>query len=88
MSEQGQSVAQLEAEIEAVRARLAGTIDELAYRAQPQEIARRQTASMRASFRDATHAEDGSLRTERIAMVLGAIAAVAIALGLLRRRNS
>ncbi|MBK8868031.1 MAG: DUF3618 domain-containing protein [Actinomycetales bacterium] len=37
-----QSVEQLQAEIEAARARLAGTIDELTFRAQPSEIIRRQ----------------------------------------------
>lgn len=85
---EGQSAAQIEAEIEAVRARLAGTIDELAFRAQPKQIALRQSESIRASFRTATRADDGSLRIERIAAVLGVVAVLAIGLGLLRRRNS
>ena len=71
MSEQGQSVEQLQAQIEAARARLSGTIDELAYRALMQ----------------ATHDEDGALCTERIAAVLAVVAALAIGLGLLRRRR-
>jgi hypothetical protein len=82
------SVEQIQAEIEAARARLAGTIDELTFRAQPQEIVRRQTESARASFFAATHDERGDLRTERIAAVLGAVAAVLIGMGLLRRRRS
>ena len=64
------SVEQIQAEIEAARARLAGTIDELTFRAQPQEIVRRQTESARASFFAATHDERGDLRTERIAAVV------------------
>ena len=56
MSEQGQSIDEIEAEIKAARARLAGTIDELAYRAQPQQIVARQKESLMASFADATRA--------------------------------
>ncbi len=87
MSEQGQSVEQLQAQIEAARARLSGTIDELAFRAQPQQIIARQKSSAKASLMQATHAEDGSLRTERIAAVLGVVALLAIGLGLMRRRR-
>jgi hypothetical protein len=87
MSEQGQSVEQLQAEIEAARSRLSDTIDELAYRAQPQQIVARQKESARASLMAATHDDAGDLRTERIAAVLGVVAALAIALGLLRRRR-
>ena len=87
MSEQGQSVEQLQAQIEAARARLSGTIDELAYRAQPQQIVARQKEAARASLMQATHDEDGALRTERIAVVLAVVAALAIGLGLLRRRR-
>ncbi len=81
------SAAQIQAEIEATRQRLAGTIDELAYRAQPKEIARRQSESLRASFAAATRDETGNLRTERVTAVLAAVAFVAIAMGLLRRRH-
>ena len=88
MSDATPSIAQLQAEIEAARGRLADTVDELAYRAQPQEIMRRQTESARASFLAATHDETGALRTERIAAVLGAVAVVLVAIGLLRRRNA
>ena len=54
MSDATPSIAQLQAEIEAARSRLADTVDELAFRAQPQEIMRRQTESARASFAAAT----------------------------------
>ena len=73
--------------VEAARARLSGTIDELAYRAQPQQIVARQKEAARASLMQATHDEDGALRTERIAAVLAVVAALAIGLGLLRRRR-
>ena len=83
-----QSVEQLQAEIEAARARLAGTIDELTFRAQPSEIIRRQKIAARESFVAATHDENGDLRAERIAAVLGAVAAVLIGMGLLRRHRT
>ena len=105
MSEQGQSVEQLQAEIEAARSRLSRTIDELTYRAQPQQIVARQTEAAKASLMAATHDDDGGLRVvflhagpvtfdddgglriERIAAVLAVVAALAIGLGLLRRRR-
>lgn len=79
------STAQIEAEIATTRERLARTIDELAFRAQPRNIVRREVGSAKAAFTRATHNEDGSLRTERITTVLGASAAVLLGIGLLRR---
>jgi hypothetical protein len=88
MSDQSKpSIEQLQSQIEATRARLAGTIDELTVRAQPKEIARRQTASLKASFTKAAYTPDGALRTERLVVVLAAVAAVLVAFGLLRRRR-
>ena len=81
------SVEQIQAEIEATRDRLAGTLDQLAFRAQPKEIARRQGEALRVGFADATRDEHGDLRTERIATVLAVVALLAIGLGLLRRRR-
>ena len=63
---------QLEAQIEKTRAHLASTIDELAVRAQPREIARRQAESAKSKFDEATHTPEGDLRVERV----GAVAAV------------
>lgn len=82
------SPAQIEADIEVTRARLAGTIDQLAFRAQPKQIVARQVKSTRRSFYEATHNEDGSLRTERISAVLAATAAVLLGIGLIRRAVS
>jgi len=77
VSESSQTPAQIEAEIEATRLRLAGTVDELATRVQPKEIARRSVRDARARLQEATHTEDGSLRTERVAAVVAAAALLA-----------
>ena len=66
----------IEAEIASTRAHLASTIDELAVRAHPKEIGRRQVASVRSRVMVATHTPEGELRVER----LGAVAAVVVAL--------
>jgi hypothetical protein len=81
------SVEQIQADIEAARVRLAGTLDELAFRAQPKEILRREIEHAKARFAAATHDEHGELRTERIAAVLAVVAILAIGLGLVRRRR-
>ena len=59
----------IEAEIVATRDHLARTIDELSVRAQPKEIARRQAASAKARFVEATHTPEGDLRVERVGAV-------------------
>jgi uncharacterized protein YjeT (DUF2065 family) len=76
----------IEAEIAATRARLATTIDELAVRARPKEIARRQAASAMVSFRDLTHTPEGDLRMERVG-ALAAGLAVLMWLAVLHRRH-
>ena len=70
------------------RAHLSSTIDELAARAQPREIARRSAADMKGRFRAFVTTPDGELRTERLAAVAGAVTAVVVALVLLRRRSN
>lgn len=81
-----QSTEAIEAEIAATRARLASTIDELAVRAQPREIARRQAESARARVIDATHTPDGEVRVERVGAI-AAGAAVLIGLAILHVRH-
>ena len=71
-----QSVGEIEADIAATRARLASTIDELAVRAQPKEIARRQADSAKVKLNEATHTPTGELRIERIAAVVAAVVAL------------
>jgi len=70
----------------ATRAHLASTIDELAVRAQPREIARRQAESAKTKFDEATHTPEGDLRVERIG-ALAAVSAVVLALVVLIHRH-
>lgn len=79
--------ARIEQDIEAARARLEGTVNELAYRAQPQVIAQRQLQGLRLRLDAATHTEDGELRIERVGAVVAAAVVVVVAIGLLRRRR-
>jgi hypothetical protein len=78
---------QIEAEIAQTRDHLASTIDELAVRAQPREIARRQAESTKARLVDATHTPEGDLRVERIGALAAAGAAVLVVLAILHRRH-
>jgi hypothetical protein len=69
------------AEIEATRARLAGTVDAIAYRVKPANVARRGVESAKAQVVD----EGGNLRAARVAVLA---AAVAGAVGLVLWRRS
>jgi len=77
----------IESAIEAKRAQLAATIDELSVRAQPKEIARRGVAGVTAKAQGTVRTPDGQLRVERIGAVAGALVVVAAALVWLRRRR-
>ena len=59
----------LESEIEATRERLAHTIDQLAYRASPKTIVRREINGIKAHFVDA----QGNPRTDNILKVAGGV---------------
>ena len=76
----------IEAEIASTRARLASTLDELALRAQPKEIVRRQAASAKARLTEATHTPEGDLRVERVGAV-AAVVAVLMGLAILHQRH-
>jgi hypothetical protein len=65
-------VSSLEREIEQTREHLGATIDQLVYRASPKTIARREVASVKGFFVDAS----GSPRTENILKVAGGVAGV------------
>ena len=80
------SLAAIEAEIVETRARLASTIDELAVRAQPKEIARRQAESAKVKLIGATHTPEGDLRVERVGAI-AAGSAVLLGLVILRRHR-
>ena len=59
----------LEGDIEATRERLAATIDQLAYRASPKTIVRREINGIKAHFVDA----QGNPRTDNILKVAGGV---------------
>lgn len=60
----------IESEIEATRERLAGTIDQLLYRASPKTIAKREVNSVKAYYVD----DQGSPRTDNILKTVGVVA--------------
>jgi hypothetical protein len=74
----------LESEIEQIRVRLAGTIDQLVYRASPKTIASRQLAATKAVYVDPT---TGEPRTGNIAKTVGGVV-VAVALIVVLRKLS
>jgi hypothetical protein len=79
------SVKEIEADLAATRTRMARSVDELAYRVSPETIKTNVIASLRGKANDAAFDEDGNVRLDRVATVLGGVAAAAIVLGLLRR---
>lgn len=80
------SLDDIEAEIAQTRAHLASTIDELALRTRPKEIARRQAESAKAKLVEATHTPEGDLRMERVGAI-AAGSAVLLGLAILRRHR-
>jgi chromosome condensin MukBEF ATPase and DNA-binding subunit MukB len=68
-------------EIEQIRLRLAGTVDELVDRAHPRAIAQRAVADLKSNFVD----ETGSPRMDRIVPVVAGAVAVVAGLVLIRR---
>jgi hypothetical protein len=84
---QATSAAAVEQEIHAARARLEGTVNELAYRAQPKVILEHQVQGLKQRLVDATHTPSGDLRVERIGAVVGAAVALVVVARLLRRRR-
>ncbi len=72
--------AEIEADIEATRARLAGTVDAIAYRVKPANVARRGVRGLMSQVVD----RNGNLRPDRVA-VLAAVVGGAVGLVLWRR---
>lgn len=72
--------AEIEADIERTRARLAGTVDAIADRVKPANVARRGAESAKSKVVD----EQGNLRVQRAAVLAVAVAA-AVGLVLWRR---
>ena len=73
--------AEIEADIEATRARLAGTVDAIAEKVKPANVARRGAESAKAQVVDPA----GNLRTERVAILA---VGVAVVVGLLIWRRT
>lgn len=76
---------EIEAELIATRERLARTVDQLTFRASPQEIKRRQVQALKLSANRAAFTETGDPRYDRLATGLAVVAGVAILLGVARR---
>ena len=72
----------LEREIEETRERLAGTIDELIYRANPRTIVGREVAQVKAFFVDRA---TGEPRTENILKVAAGVVGTIVVLALIRK---
>jgi hypothetical protein len=72
----------LAAEIEETRERLAGTIDQLMYRASPKTIVSRQVADVKAFFVDPL---TGEPRTENILKVVGGVVGTIAVFAVLRK---
>ena len=72
----------LEREIEEARQRLANTIDQLAYRANPKTIVGREVTSVKSHFVDL---ETGAPRTDNIIKVAGGVVAAIVLLAIIRK---
>ena len=75
-SKQARTAAEIEADIERTRLRLQGTVDAIAERISPTNLARRKTAAVKAQLIDPG---TGSLRTSRVvALSVGVLAVVGL----------
>jgi hypothetical protein len=77
------SAAEIEADIEQTRDRLAGTLDELTERLSPRTALRKANTAARGAF----VTPEGSVRKDRAAVVLGTLAAVVAGAVALRKRH-
>jgi hypothetical protein len=74
--------ATLEAQMEATRDRLAGTIDQLVYRTSPKTIVRREITSIKGYFVDL---RTGQPRTTNILKVVGGVVGAAVLFAAVRK---
>lgn len=79
---QDNQLSSLEHEIEETRQRLAGTIDQLLYRASPKTIVGRQITSIKAHYVDL---ETGRPRTDNILKTVGGVVGVVTLLVVVRK---
>ncbi len=68
------SMAEIEADMEATRQRLANTLDELKVAASPKNIASRQVTKVKAFYTD----EYGAVRVDRVAGTVGVVVAIIV----------
>ena len=78
---QDRAPSSIEDDMEATRERLAGTIDQLVYRASPKTIAKREANGIKAHFVDA----QGNPRTDNILKVAGAVVGLVVFVVVTRR---
>ena len=79
MAERGRE--SIEQEMDAARARLVGTVDQLVHRVSPKTIANRQVASVKGYFVDA----GGQPRTDNIVKVAGGVVGVIVLMAVVRK---
>ena len=77
-----QETTALEAELDATRERLAGTIDQLVYRTSPKTIVRREITTIKGYFVDL---ETGQPRTTNILKVAGTVVGVIALFAVVRK---
>jgi hypothetical protein len=77
-----QETSALEAEMEATRERLAGTIDQLVYRTSPKTIVRREITTIKGYFVDL---ETGQPRTTNILRVAGGLLGMVVLFTVVRK---
>jgi hypothetical protein len=77
-----QETSALEAEMEATRERLAGTIDQLVYRTSPKTIVRREITTIKSYFVDL---ETGQPRTTNILKVAGGLLGMVVLFTVVRK---
>ncbi len=77
-----QETTALEAELDATRERLAGTIDQLVYRTSPKTIVRREITAIKGYFVDL---ETGQPRTTNILKVAGTVVGLVVLFTVVRK---
>jgi hypothetical protein len=77
-----QETTALEAELDATRERLAGTIDQLVYRTSPKTIVRREITTIKGYFVDL---ETGQPRTTNILKVAGGVVGLVVLFTVVRK---
>lgn len=76
---------EIEADLTATRDRLARTVDQLTFRASPQELKRRQVEKLKAKGNEIAYDAQGQPRLDRLAAALGGLSGVSLLLGGARR---